>query len=53
MTPALEITEADLGQIRSVAAGQAVRIGPGLLAAVGGSAPRPRTRWPTGGWCMA
>jgi histidine ammonia-lyase len=37
MTPALEITEAgdpDLGLIRAVAAGQAVRIGPGLLAAV-------------------
>ncbi len=37
MTPALEITEAgdpDLGLIRAVAAGQAVRIGPELLAAV-------------------
>jgi len=34
VTPALEITGADLGQIRAVAAGQAVRIGPGLLAAV-------------------
>jgi len=37
MTPVLEITEAgtaDLGLIRSAAAGYGVRIGPGLLAAV-------------------
>jgi histidine ammonia-lyase len=37
VTPVLEITEAgaaDLGLIRAVAAGQAVRIGPGALAAV-------------------
>jgi histidine ammonia-lyase len=38
VTSAVEITEAglaDLGLIRSVAAGQLVRIGPGVLAAVG------------------
>ena len=34
MTPALEITGADPGQIRAVAAGRTVRIGPGRLAAV-------------------